>query len=75
MGYFLHTFKIYLFSILHVIEGTKGIISYFHPFQRYFISFICMRQDKNGDTYFFQYFTIFLPHNILVNVKVTKNVV
>jgi hypothetical protein len=60
-GYFLRTFKIYLFSILDVIEGTKGIISYFHPFQCYFIIFICMTQDKNGDTYFFIYFIMFLP--------------
>jgi hypothetical protein len=44
-------------------KGHKGIQSYFHPFQCYFIKFICLRQDKNGDVVFNSIFAMSFPIN------------
>jgi len=41
------------YILTNVIEGTKDIQSYFHPFRCYFITFICMTHDKNENTFFF----------------------
>jgi hypothetical protein len=73
-GDFFAYFKnLFVFNLLEVDfykcnKGHQGILSYFHPFQCYFIAFIYMIQDKNGDvTHFFVYFTMLMPRYLKVN--------
>jgi hypothetical protein len=69
-GIYLLTFKIYLFLIFckwiltNVRKGTKGSLSYFHPFQCYFIAFICINRIKMETFTFLYTLPCLCPMNI-----------